>query len=256
MTGVPQIFDARLRRVRRARAAQQFDAYAFLATRARDEIAERLSATNLSLRNGVWRGAVAPPEGVPWIRADSVSSLAGCGGIVFDDEALPFGEATLDAYVSVLMLHAVNDLPGALAQIRRALKPGGLFVAALFGGQTLQELKLALSEAEIEVVGGLSPRVAPTVDVRDAGALLQRAGFALPVADVEAITVRYDHPLKLLADLRGMGETNVLIERRRTFLRRQVLKRAFDIYNGTFAIDDSRVPATFELVYLTGWSPG
>jgi NADH dehydrogenase [ubiquinone] 1 alpha subcomplex assembly factor 5 len=257
MNGVPQIFDTKLRRRRRARAAQQFDAYAFLATRARDEIEERLAAINPPMRAAVWRGATAPLYGgTHWIRADSVLANLPAGGIVFDDEAIPFGDGTLDAYVSVLMLHGVNDLPGALAQIRRCLKPKGLFMAALFGGQTLQELKLALGEAEIEITGGLSPRVAPTVDVRDAGALLQRAGFALPVSDVETITVRYEHPLKLLADLRGMGETNVLTERRPTFLRRTVLQRAFDIYVERFAGQDARVPATFEMLYLTGWAPG
>ncbi len=255
MNGVPQIFDTKLRRRRRARAAQDFDGYAFLATRAREEIAERLAAISRPIRAAVWRGAIAPPEGM-WFRADSVSSLAGAGGLVFDDEAVPFGDETLDAYVSVLMLHAVNDLPGALAQIRRCLKPGGLFMAALFGGQTLRELKLALADAEIEIAGGLSPRVAPTVDVRDAGALLQRAGFALPVADVETVTARYDHPLKLLADLRGMGETNVLTERRRAFLRRTVLQRACDVYIEKFAAQDARVPATFEMLYLTGWARG
>jgi SAM-dependent methyltransferase len=255
MNGVPQIFDTKLRRLRRARAAQDFDGYAFLATRAREEIAERLAAINRPIRTAVWRGAIAPPEGT-WFRADSVSSLAGADGVVFDDEAIPFGDETLDVYVSILMLHAVNDLPGALRQIRRCLKPDGLFMAVLFGGQTLHELKLALADAEIEITGGLSPRVAPTVDVRDAGALLQRAGFALPVADVETATVRYDHPLKLLADLRGMGETNVLTERRTTLLRRKVLQRACDIYVEKFAGQDARVPATFEMLYLTGWARG
>jgi hypothetical protein len=125
----------------------------------------------------------------------------------------------------------------------------------MLGGRTLHELRLALAEAEVEVEGGLSPRVAPFVDVRDAGGLLQRAGFALPVADVDTVTVRYEHPLKLLADLRGMGETNVLHERRRTFLKRGVLARASEIYAKKFAGPDGRVPATFDIVYLTGWAP-
>lgn len=256
MTGVPQIFDTRLRRRRRARAAQQFDAYSFLATSARDEIGERLSVIDPLLARAVWHGAIAPPPigGGQWLRTDSVTSLAPAGGLVFDEEALPFGQATLSAYVSVLMLHAVNDLPGAFAQIRRCLKPGGLFMAALFGGRTLEELKSALAEAEIEVVGGLSPRVAPTVDVRDAGALLQRAGFAEPVADVDTVRVQYAHPLKLLADLRGMGETNILAQRRRTFLRRQVLKRACERYVERFG-GEGRVTATFEILFLTGFAP-
>lgn len=258
MSGVPQIFDTRLRRWRRARAAQQFDAYSFLATSARDELGERLSAINPALLRAVWRGAATPPPivDVQWICADSVAPRVPAGGLVFDDEALPFGEGTLDAYVSLLMLHAVNDLPGALAQIRRSLKPGGLFMAALFGGRTLQELKLAFAEAEIEIAGGLSPRVAPTIDVRDAGALLQRAGFSQPVADIDTVAVHYAHPLKLLSDLRGMGETNVLTERRRTALRRAILRRACETYAEKFGADGSRVVATFDVLFLTGFAPG
>jgi SAM-dependent methyltransferase len=176
------------------------------------------------------------------------------GGLVFEEERLPFRDNAFDLYASVLTLHAINDLPGALAQIRRCLKPGGMFVAGLFGGRTLHELRTALAEAEIEVSGGLSPRVAPFVDVRDAGALLQRAGFELPVADIDAVTVRYTHPLKLLADLRGMGETNVLADRRRRTLPRRLLARMCDIYADKFSDADGRVAATFEILYLTGWS--
>lgn len=254
MSGVPQIFDTRLRRLRRARAAQGFGAHAFLATRARDEIGERLVAFNVPISTGVWRGAIMPEERGSWIGADSVGSIAPGARLLFDDEAAPFGDATLDAFVSVLTLHAVNDLPGALAQIRRCLKPGGVFMAALFGGRTLQELKLAFAEAELEVDGGVSPRVAPFVDVRDAGGLLQRTGFVEPVADIDTVTVEYAHPLKLLADLRGMGETNVLVERRRTFLKRRVLQRACELYAKESGDNDGRVTATFELLYLTGWA--
>jgi SAM-dependent methyltransferase len=182
-----------------------------------------------------------------------VADLVPAGGVVFEEEYLPFGPRAFDLYVSVLTLHAINDLPGALAQIRASLKRGGLFLAGLFGGQTLHELRGALAEAEIEIDGGLSPRVAPFVDVRDAGALLQRAGFAQPVADVDALVVRYGQPLKLLADLRAMGETNVLSERRRVALKRSVLARALELYGKRYADDDGRVAATFEIVYLTGW---
>jgi SAM-dependent methyltransferase len=257
MSGVPQIFDTRLRRLRRARAAQQFDAYSFLATSARDELADRLVTTAQPIGRALWRGAIAPPASgnVRWISADSVPPLVPAGGIVFDDEAVPFADHTLDAYVSVLTLHAVNDLPGALTQIRRCLRPNGLFMAALFGGRTLHELKLALGEAEIDVAGGLSPRVAPMVDVRDAGALLQRAGFVRPVADVNTVTVRYEHTLKLLSDLRGMGETNVLTERRRTFLRRGVLARACEVYAEKTRGGDGRIAATFEILFMTGFAP-
>ena len=256
MSGVPQIFDAKLRRLRRARAARGFDAFSFLFQAARDEIGERLALIERPFARAVWHGPVAPPAIVStsWIVAGSVTGSAG-PQIAFDEEAVPFGHGTLDLYVSVLGLHAVNDLPGALTQIRRSLKDGGLFLAAMLGGQTLHELRLALAEAEIAIAGGLSPRVAPFADVSDAGALLQRAGFVLSVADVDTLTVRYEHPLKLLADLRGMGETNVLSDRRRVFLKRAVLARAYEIYAERFVSADGRVPATFDIVYLTGWAP-
>ena len=258
MSGVPQIFDTNLRRLRRGRAASGFGAFSFLAAAARDEIGERLAVVPQSFDRAVWFGAVAPPpiKSLSWILGDSAAEFVAPGGIVFDEDAVPFGAQSLDCYVSILTLHALNDLPGALAQIRRCLKPNGFFTAALLGGGTLHELRLALAEAEIELEGGLSPRVAPFVDVRDGGALLQRAGFALPVADVDTLTVRYEHPIKLLKDLRGMGETNILTERRRTFLKRSVLVRAAEIYTKKFAGPDGRVPATFDIVYLTGWAPG
>lgn len=254
MSDVPQIFDTKLRRLRRERAARGFDAFSFLARAACEEIGERLAAIDRPLARPVWYGAGAP--GGCWIFGDNAPGFVAPGGLVFDEEAVPFGAQTLDGYVSVLTLHSANDLPGALAQIRHALRPGGLFLAAMLGGRTLHELRLALAEAEVEIEGGLSPRVAPFVDVRDAGGLLQRAGFALPVADVDTLTVRYEHPLKLLADLRGMGETNVLHERRRTFLKRGVLARASEIYGEKFTGPDGRVPATFDVVYLTGRAPG
>ncbi|TCS65088.1 methyltransferase domain-containing protein [Varunaivibrio sulfuroxidans] len=172
-----------------------------------------------------------------------------------DEEALPFRDHAFDLVLSNLSLHWVNDLPGALVQIRRALKPDGLFLGALLGGQTLWELREALSAAEIECEDGLSPRVSPFADVRDAGNLLTRAGFTLPVADIETITVSYRDPLKLLGDLRAMGESNAVIERRKTPLRRQTLLRAMALYQDRFAAPDGRVPATFQIIYLTAWSP-
>jgi SAM-dependent methyltransferase len=257
MSDVPTIFDEALRRRRRQRAARGFGSFSFLAEAAAGEIGERLSAIDREFGQAVWYGAAAPPAlpRVRWRHGDAEPSFVPSGGVVFEERHLPFAAGSLDLYASVLTLHAVNDLPGTLAQIRRALKGDGLFIAALFGGQTLQELRVALAEAEIEVDGGLSPRVSPFVDVRDAGALLQRAGFALPVADVDTISVRYEHPLKLIADLKGMGETNVLSERRRTFLKRRVLMRAAEIYLEKFDGDDGRVAATFDIVYLAGWAP-
>ena len=155
----------------------------------------------------------------------------------------------------MLALHWTNDVIGALIQIRRALKPDGLFIGSLFGGATLSELRQCLVEAEIELTGGAGPRISPFADAADAAGLLQRAGFALPVADVDRVTVRYAHPLKLLADLRAMGETSVLAEHHPKRLTRQVLGRTFELYQQKFAEPDGRIPATFEILTLTGWTP-
>ncbi len=157
--------------------------------------------------------------------------------------------------VSALALQFVNDLPGTLVQIRRALKADGLFLATLLGGETLTELRQSFAAAESEIEGGLSPRVAPFADLRDLGALLQRAGFALPVTDVDRLLVRYDSPFALMHDLRRMGATNALVARRRTPLRRATVMRMAEIYAQRFADADGRVRATFEIVWLTGWTP-
>jgi SAM-dependent methyltransferase len=175
--------------------------------------------------------------------------------VAADEEALPFADNTLDLVVSGLSLQAVNDLPGVLAQVRRALKPDGLFLAALLGGDTLAELRQSFAMAESELDGGVSPRVAPFPDLRDLGALLQRAGFALPVTDVDRITVRYANPLGLLHDLRRMGAANPLVERRRVPLRRATLMRAMEVYTARFADPDGRVRASFDIMWLSGWSP-
>jgi SAM-dependent methyltransferase len=172
-----------------------------------------------------------------------------------DDEILPLAENSLNLAVSALALQHVNDLPGMLVQIRRALKPDGLFLAALAGGDTLTELRQCFAIAESELEGGVSPRVAPFADLRDLGALLQRAGFALPVIDSERITVRYDTVFALMHDLRRMGATNVLSERRRTPLRRKTLLRMVEVYGERFADPDRRLRATFEIIWLSGWAP-
>jgi len=171
-------------------------------------------------------------------------------------DPLPFGERTLDLCLSMLELHWANDPVGQLIQMRRALRPDGLMIAALFGGQTLHELRAALAEAEAEITGGLSPRIAPMAEIRDLGALLQRAGLAMPVADSERITVDYASPVHLMRDLRAMGETNMLAARRRVPTRRAMLMRAAELYALHHATDDGRVRATFEIVFLTGWAPG
>ncbi len=157
--------------------------------------------------------------------------------------------------VSSLALHWANDLVGALIQIRQALKPDGLFIGAILGGATLTELRAALTDAELELRGGAGPRVSPFADAFDAAGLLQRAGFALPVADVDRVTVRYDHALALMADLRAMGETSVLVEGAGRPLTRPLVARAAELYAERFGQADGRIPATFEILTLTGWSP-
>lgn len=175
--------------------------------------------------------------------------------VVADEETLPFADGSLDLVVSALALQFVNDLPGALIQIRRALKADGLLLAALVGGDSLIELREAFAEAEIEIEGGVSPRVAPFADVRELGALLQRAGLALPVVDSDRLIVRYDTVFALMRDLRRMGATNMLRERRRTPLRRATLQRMAEIYAQRFADPDGRLRASFEIVWLSGWAP-
>jgi SAM-dependent methyltransferase len=185
-----------------------------------------------------------------------VSQLAGKRlAVAADEEALPFRDASLDLVVSACALQFVNDLPGTLIQVRRALKPDGLFLAAMIGGDSLAELREAFAQAEAEVEGGVSPRVAPFADLRDLGGLLQRAGFALPVTDVDRLSVRYTSPFALMHDLRRMGAGNVLSERRRSPLRRATLRRVLEIYSERFSDPDGRVRATFEIIWLSGWAP-
>jgi SAM-dependent methyltransferase len=189
-------------------------------------------------------------------RARDAAALEGAGlTLVADEEMLPIAPQSLDLVLSNLSLHWVNDLPGALIQIRAALKPDGLFLAAMLGGECLAELRTALIEAELEEEGGASPRLSPFADLRDAAGLLQRAGFALPLADRDEITVSYPDAIALMRDLRGMGETNAVRERRRGFSRRATLLRAAAIYGERFGGSDGRIPARFQIVYLTGWAP-
>ncbi len=219
-------------------------------------------AVDLGARNGAFSQALAASDATEKIdvlfEADLSARMLGVGNglrVVADEERLPFGDATLDLAVSTLSLHWTNDLVGALIQIRRALRPDGLFIGAIFGGATLTELRQALLQAEDEVSGGASFRVSPFADAIDAAGLLQRAGFALPVADVDRVKVRYGHPIELLRDLRRMGETSVLLDRSRKPMGRRVLARAMEIYVERFADPDGRVPATFEIVAVTGWAP-
>jgi SAM-dependent methyltransferase len=175
--------------------------------------------------------------------------------VAADPDLVPFCDGSFDLVGSMLALHWAGDLPGALVQIRRILKPGGLFLAAMLGGATLVELRTALIEAELIEEGGASPRVSPAAELGDVAALLLRTGFAMPVADAEKITVTYPDALALMRDLRGMGETNALTARRRTPLRRATLARTALLYAERFGLPDGRIPATFEILFLTGWAP-
>jgi SAM-dependent methyltransferase len=257
----PVIFDRRLLRERRRRAAALVPAD-FLLAHVANDFAERLQSV---LRRFELAVDLTPGDHIRKMLAASgkvgriiaVDPLVASGplAVVADEEALPFRDGSLDLVISALALHFVNDLPGALIQIRRALKPDGLFLAAMLAGETLAELRRAFAEAEVEVEGGISPRVVPFPDLRDLGALLQRAGFALPVADIERITVRYATVFSLMHDLRRMGATNALSERRRAPLRRTTLMRMCEIYERRFADPDGRLRATFEIVWLSGWAP-
>lgn len=253
------VFDRTLgrRRLRRALAAGYPD---FLLTRAVEDLGERLATVlrqfELALDIATPLPLVAPAVAG---KATQIVRMAeaegGIADLVGDCEALPFATERADLAVSLLALHGVNDLPGALVQIRRALRPDGLFVGCLLGGRTLQELRQVLLQAEAETSGGASPRVAPFADLRDMGSLLQRAGFALPVVDSELVTVRYRDILGLLRDLRAMGWTNALAHRSRTGLRRSTLMRAAALYAEQFADEDGRLRASFEIVWLSGWAP-
>ena len=271
MTGtVPEgarVFDRRRVRLNRARAAAGFASVDFLVREVADRIADRLDdirrtfplALDLGCHRGELGQALAGRGGIQrLIQADlapDMAALAGGSAIACDEELLPFVEGSLDAVFSCLSLHWVNDLPGALVQIRRALRPDGLFLAAFFGGESLVELRQAWLEAESIVEGGASPRISPFADLRDAAGLLQRAGFALPVADADRLTVTYPSALALMRELKTMGEANAQIERRRSPTRRDTLAAAAALYQQRFAEPDGRVRATFQVIHVIGWAP-
>jgi SAM-dependent methyltransferase len=266
----PEIFDRPLARRWLARAQRGFLAAAgadFLLRRAADELAERLMlvkrqfaiAADLASPGAHAARALAADGRIGFVlRVAPTDFEAGEGAyarVVADEERSPLAAARFDLIVSLLALQGVNDLPGVLVQIRRALKPDGLFLGCLVGEESLNELRQSLTAAESEIRSGASPRVAPFVDVRTLGALLQRAGFALPVVDLDRIVVRYGDMLALMSDLRAMGAANVLAARSRVALRRDVLRRAGEIYCERFSDADGRLRATFDLVWLAGWAP-
>jgi NADH dehydrogenase [ubiquinone] 1 alpha subcomplex assembly factor 5 len=261
------LFDRGAVRRQRERAAGALPSHDFLFREAAARLAERLdevrrtfpTALDLAAHGGILAEALQGRGGIETlVETDLAEGLARRGRglrVVADEELLPFAPGSFDLILSCLSLHWVNDLPGALLQLRHALKPDGLLLVSLLGGDSLHELRRALLEAEAERAAGASPRVSPFADVREAGALLQRVGFALPVIDSDTISVSYPDALALMRDLRGMGETNALTERRRAFTRRDVLLGAAERYQHLFADAAGRVPATFRIVTLTAWAP-
>lgn len=261
------IFDSQLLLTRKLRALEQAAPSSdFLMRHVADDLAERLgtverhfsrAATIFCLTshaaNAIARSGKA--EQILRIEPDQRLLSSAYEGLVSPPETLPVDLEQIDLAVSLMTLHEVNDIPGLLAQIRRALRPDGLFLAAMAGAGTLLELRNSLIEAETELSGGISPRVIPFADVRDAGALLQRAGFALPVADTETLTVRYANMFDLIRDLRSMGAANALIERSRKPATRGLFLRAAEIYHERYSDPDGRVRATFNIVWMSGWAP-
>jgi SAM-dependent methyltransferase len=248
----PVLFDRALLRARQLRALQ-FGPATFLLDRVAEDMAERLHAVLREFKNAADVGT--PSDQVRNALLEHVGQLARINLPDVESEPLPIQPGSLDLVVSALALQFVNDLPGALSQIRRALKPDGLLLAAMIGGDTLTELRQSFAAAEAELESGVSPRVAPFADLRDVGALLQRAGFALPVTDVDRVVVRYDSAFALMQDLRRMGATNILVERRRTPTRRATLLRMAQLYGERFADADGRIRATFDVIWLSGWAP-
>lgn len=269
MTGLDPllVFDRALLRQRRERAARDWDRHDFLKREIADRLVDRLTDVRrtfpLALDLGSHGDEVATalggrPTVGQLMRADLSHGFARRAhgpAIVADEEFLPFAAGRFDLVLSAMSLHWVNDLPGTLIQIARILKPDGLFLGAMLGGATLWQLRQALAAAESEIDGGLSPRVSPFADLRDAAGLLQRAGFALPVADSETIEVEYESALALMRDLSRMGEGNLVVGRRRTVTRRAVLLRAAELYGDRFTRPGGRISASFEVLFLHGWSP-
>ena len=250
-TNPPVLFDRGLLR-RRQRRAQRAGPATFLLDRVAEDMEERLHAVLREFYDvaDVW----TPGEALRKASRDRFKAVRHVSP-EGEGEALPLQPESLDLVVSALAFQFVNDLPGVLAQIRRALRPDGLLLAAMIGGDTPTELRQCFAAAEAELDGGVSPRVAPFSDLRDAGALLQRAGFALPVTDVDRIVARYDSAFALMADLRRMGATNILLERRRTPTRRATMLRMAQLYGERFADADGRIRATFDVIWLSGWAP-
>ncbi len=252
-----RIFDEDALAQHRARAHARLSDHDFLVQRAAHDMAERLTLIQRTFENVSHVGIHSAffTQRLADLQTSHQIENITCIAQPVGKSALALDPQSQNLITSILSLHHVNDLPGLLIQIQRALKPDGLFLATLFGGDTLTELRQAFLQAEAELEGGASPHVSPFATVQDMGSLLQRAGFALPVIDTDLVTVSYAHPLKLLAELRGMGETNILRERRKSFSRRSTFLRMCEIYQERFSRDDGRVTATFAILTMTGWAP-
>lgn len=263
----PQIFDLELLNRRRTRVAETAASHDFLLDRVAEDLIDRLAlvqrkfplALDLGAHHGPLGRRLRSTSGIEVMTAlePNAALLAQCPSpkLQANLETLPLAEASLDLIVSGLTLQWLNDLPGTLIQICRALKPDGLFLGALLGGATLTELRQAWLIAETEVTGGASPRVAPFADVRDLGGLVQRAGFALPVVDSDVVSVTYADPYALMRELKSMGASNMLVDRRRAPVTRGLLLRAAEVYTERFALPNGRIPATFEILTITAWRP-
>jgi SAM-dependent methyltransferase len=248
----PLLFDRALLNARQMRAAK-LGAEPFLLDRVVDDAVERLGAVTRTFSNGI--DLATPGDQLRGALRDRVATLTAVDLPQIDSASLHLAPESIDLVVSLLALQFVNDLPGVLAQLRRALKPDGLLLAAMIGGDTLTELRQSFALAEAEIEGGASPHVSPFADLRDVGGLLQRAGFALPVTDLDRVVVRYDNAFALMQDLRRMGATNVLVERRKLPTRRATMLRMAQVYGERFADPDGRIRATFDIIWLLGWAP-
>ncbi len=249
------VFDRDLLARRRIRAEAKFSEHDFLFTWAQEHLLDRLADINREFKCGVQIGSRGAFDAHDKVEQLFTMDHIGDCNVRASEEFLPFKAQSLDLFLSVLNFHTINDLPGALIQMKHALKEDGLLLACMLGGETLHELRSVMSAVELEMYGGVSPRVAPFADKPQMGDLLQRAGFALPVVDSEIITVTYDHVFKLMEDLRGMGESNALAARNKTPVTKEFFMRVAQIYQKQFAEDDGRIVASFEVIFLLGWAP-
>ena len=258
-----EIFDRKIVRLRREKIASDFQKYDFLnreiTNRLIDNIQDIKRAFNYVLNIGCHSPTIIDHFNRSFIIDQDLSynmaANAECSKIQADEEFLPLKDQSLDLVISCLNLHWVNDLPGALIQTKRCLKPDGLFLGAFLGGETLTELRQSMLKADMDYHGGISPHISPFIDVRDAGSLMQRAGFALPVVNIERITATYSDAFSLMKELKGMGKNNALVKRQRTLTSPRLMLKVAKYYHADFALENGKIPATFDIIYLQGWTP-